>query len=111
MNLKTFGTAAVIALTLAGTTAATVQPAAAWCRFGRCGFGGYGWRGGYYRGGFGVPLAAGLVAGAVVGTAAVAAGARPYGYGYGYGYGRPGGYFACPAGYHFGPGGRSCFAN
>ena len=51
MNLKTFGTAAVIALTLAGTTAATVQPAAAWCRFGRCGFGGYGWRGGYYRGG------------------------------------------------------------
>ena len=109
MNLKTFGTAAVIALTLAGTMAATVQPASAWCRFGRCGFG---YRGGFYRGGIGLPLAAGIVAGTVVGAAAVAAaGPRPYGYGYGPGYGRPGGYYACPPGYHFGQGGQSCFAN
>ena len=100
MRLKSFGTAALIALTLAGTTAATVQPADAWCRFGRCG---WGWRGGI----FGPVVAAGVVAGAAVGTAAAVAGGRPYGYGYGYGYGRPGGYFACPPGYHFGPGGRA----
>ena len=105
MNLKAFGTATVIAVTLLGTTAATVQPAAAWCRFGRCGFG---YRGGYYRGGIGLPLAAGIVAGTVVGAAAVAAaGPRPYGYGYG----RPGGYYACPPGYHWGPDGRACYAN
>ena len=77
MRLKSFGTAAVIALTLAGTTAATVTPAAAWCGYyGRCGYGyGYGWRGGWGPG-----IAAGVLAGAAVGTAAaVAAGPRPYG--------------------------------
>ncbi len=102
MNLRSFGTAAVIALTLVGTTAATVQPADAWCRF-RCG----GWRG--YGWGPGA-VVAGVIAGAAVGTAAaVAGGPRPYGYGYGYG--RPGGYYACPPGYHWGPGGRACYAN
>lgn len=112
MSLKRFGSAAVIALTLAGATVATVQPADAWCRFGRCGFGwrgGYGWRGYGYGPG---AVAAGVLAGAAVGTAvgaAAAAGPGPY-YGRGYGPG-PGGYYACPPGYHFGPGGRSCFAN
>jgi hypothetical protein len=104
MKLKSLGSAAVIALTLAGTTALSVQPADAWCgRFGRCGWrGGWGWGPG--------AVAAGIVAGAAVGTAAAVAG-RPYGPGpYGY-YGRPGGYYACPPGYHWGPGGRACYAN
>ena len=100
--MKKFATAAVIAVTLAGTTAATVQPASAWCRFGRCG----GWRGGY---GWGPgALAAGLVAGAVVGTAAAVAGGPR---GYGYGYGPRGGYYACPRATIGVRAAAPCFAN
>lgn len=92
---------AVVAATLAGTAAVSVTPAAAWCRWGGCGFG------------WGAPLAAGVVAGTVAGAAL----ARPYpayaypAYAYPPPYVRPGGYFVCPRGYHFGPGGRACFAN
>lgn len=82
----------VAALTIGGTVAASTSPAAAWCRWGGCGWGG--------------PVAAGIVAGSVLGAAAVAA-PRPYPYPY---Y-RPGGYFVCPPGYHFGPQGRACWAN
>ena len=110
MTMKKFGVAAVIAVTLVGTTAATMTPAAAWCRFGRCGWGGYGWRGGWRGYGVGGAVAAGVLAGAAVGTAAAVAAGGPRPYGYGDGYPR-GGYFACPAGYHFGPGGRECYAN
>ena len=105
MHPRKSETAAAIALMLAGTTAASVQP----------------------RGGA-VPfrslrrLARGLRTRSARrghpggcrgrhGAAAVAAGPRPYGYGDGPGYGRPGGYYACPPGYHWGAGGRACYAN
>ncbi len=81
------------ALMIGGTVVSSSTPAAAWCRWGRCG--GWGWGG---------PVAAGVVAGTVVGAAAAAA-ARPYPY-----Y-APGGYYACPPGYHFGPRGSACWLN
>jgi hypothetical protein len=77
--------AAVGATSLAMSAFATVEPAAAWCRWGGCG---YGWGPGAVVGG--------ALAGAALGAAIAAP--RPYYYGYGPGpygcwrrdyYGRP----------------------
>ena len=90
MAAKNWLAGSVLGLTIGATMVASITPAAAWCRWGGCGWGG--------------PVAAGVVAGTALGVAAATA-ARPYPY-----Y-APGGYYACPPGYHLGRQGRACWAN